>query len=99
MIDPVVETARFLLPQRRERCCLPARPEKRRPKLRAALAHFDWLDPRWRRPLPAQAGTVEELARLLRSRGSEATCYVFSEARELDGRTMPLGEALDALAF
>jgi len=99
MIDPIVETARFLLPHRRERFCLLASSEKRRPKLRAALGHFDWFDPRYRRLLPAHAVTVEELARLLRSRGSEATCYVFSESRELDGRTMPLDEALDALAF
>lgn len=99
MIDPVVETARFLLPQRRERFCLLAGSEKRRAKLRAELAHFDWLDPRYRRALPARAETVEELARLLRSHGSEATCYVFCESREFDGRTMPLDEALDALAF
>lgn len=99
MTDPVVETSRFIVPQRRERFCLLAGSEKRRAKLRTSLAHFDWLDPRYRRLLPAHAGTVEGLARLLRSRGSEPTCYVFSEAREYDGRTMPLGEALDALAF
>ena len=98
MTDHVVETARFLLPERRERFRLLATSEKRRAKLRASLAHFAWLDPRYCTPL-APGVTVEELERLLRSRGSEATCYVFCESREYDGRTMPLVEALDALAF
>ncbi|HUG80155.1 MAG TPA: hypothetical protein VML01_00720, partial [Bryobacterales bacterium] len=42
----------------------------------------------------AFAGPVEAL---LRTRGAPATCYVLAAGSDLDGREMPLREALDAI--
>jgi hypothetical protein len=68
---------------------------KGRAKLRAGLAHFHDLDPRYAHPLPADVHTPTEIASLLRSHGAPPTCYVLSEESGIDGRELPLEEALD----
>jgi hypothetical protein len=70
---------------------------KGRAKLRAALPHFSDLDPRYARRVPPaeqQAGAIEALLRRL---GAPALCQLLAEDAQLDGREMPLAEALGAV--
>ena len=65
---------------------------KLRRKLRSKLAHFDWLDARYvqvvHTPDPAA------LARTLRREGAGATCVLVAQDDDLDGRELPIEEAL-----
>ncbi len=70
---------------------------KGRRKLRAALAHFRDLEPRFaRRVAPAQQ-RPPAIEALLRSKGAPEICHVIAEASDLDGREMPLAEALESI--
>jgi hypothetical protein len=71
---------------------------KRRGDVRALLDHEIELDPRYCRHLTGReslAGAVEEL---LLSLGAPKTCFVISASSDLDGREMPLADALEAVA-
>lgn len=70
---------------------------KGRPKLRAALAHFRDLDPRFAHPVPPAQQQAAAIEALLRAKGAPELCYVVAEAPELDGRAMPLAEVLEAV--
>lgn len=66
---------------------------KGRTKLRGQLCDFDrHLDPRFAEPL-GQRDPYE----VLRARGAPDTCYVVSYSDELDGREIPLCEAVTAI--
>ena len=70
---------------------------KRRQDVRALLDHAVRLDPRFSEHLigsDALAGRVETR---LRKMGAPANCYVLAASSDLDGREMPLGEALGAI--
>lgn len=70
--------------------------EKRRRDVRSLLHHSVRLDPRFAQHLTdsdAFSGPVEAM---LRKRGAPLTCYVLAANGNLDGREMPLREALDA---
>jgi hypothetical protein len=71
--------------------------EKGRKKLvkqRFAHSLSHELDPRYATPVPAASDTLDGIERLLRDRGAPATCRALSELSELDGRELPLREAL-----
>jgi hypothetical protein len=76
--------------RRRMRTLLELGP-KRRPRVRALLAHSVTLDPRYAQP--AHVG-VEAL---LMERGAPATCFVISAGRDCDGKEMPLVDGLAAI--
>jgi hypothetical protein len=84
----------FFLPQRQERYLeLLAKP-KRRTDIIREFAHFKHLDPRWVvriAPSSRRPGSVYEI---LRERGALEICYGFSEWSEIDGKTLPLLDAL-----
>lgn len=65
---------------------------KRRRKALDALNHFDDWDERFALPVKS---SVDVLA-LLRRAGALPECYVISDDDELDGRSMPLDEAVRA---
>jgi hypothetical protein len=68
-----------------------------RTKLRAALAHFADLDARTARRLTAADQDAVSIEELLGARGAPAECVLLAEDAALDGRRLPLGEALAAV--
>ena len=69
--------------------------EKRRRDVRELLHHSVRLDPRFSQHLTGSNAFSSPVEAILRKRGAPATCYVIAADSDLDGREMPLGEALD----
>jgi hypothetical protein len=87
----------FVAPTKRERIVeLLSKPKRRREVLRT-LAHFGDLDPRFCVRIPSTEQSGSGIARLLRKRGAPAECYLISEAIDLDGKRMPLPDALERI--
>ena len=80
----------FVAPHRRSRWLSSLGAAKRRRKFLDCLNHCADLDPRYAQPV---ASNVDVVA-LLRSRGAPATCYVVSDVAAIDGRELPLAEAV-----
>jgi hypothetical protein len=84
----------FIIPTKRDRLVeLLGKPKRRRDVLRT-LYHFADLDPRFISRIPAAEDSVEGIEALLRSRGAPDLCYAISTDSDLDGKTVPLREAL-----
>jgi hypothetical protein len=84
----------FFVPAKRERYLeIIAKQTKRRKFLRE-LGHFKDLDPRYSFTLPKGVHTPEEIAAFLQKKGALQLCSVTSEYSQLDGKEMPLVEAL-----
>jgi hypothetical protein len=66
-----------------------------REKLRAQLAHLPDLDLRFAEPIPGSQANPIAVERLLTAKGAPGTCYVLSESAALDGRELPLPQALE----
>lgn len=71
--------------------------EKRRRDVRELLHHSVRLDPRFSQHLTGSEAFSGPVETILRKRGAPATCYVLSANSDLDGRELPLGEALEAV--
>jgi hypothetical protein len=85
----------FFTPTKRERYLeMIANPSKRR-KFLGELAHFKSLDPRFCFALPKGVHGPEEIAVFLARKGAPATCWVTSEDSTIDGKQMPLVDALN----
>src|SRR5688500_1352501 len=82
----------FVRSARRDRMLALLADPKKRPKVLNALNHFHDWDPRWVQPVASGADVLE----ILRRAGAPDTCHVISDAGELDGRDMPLADAVDA---
>jgi hypothetical protein len=83
--------------QRRVRTLLELGP-KRRKQVRALLEHSIMLDPRYAQPLAGREASAQSVQQMLRSHGAPPTCYLISADEKLDGREMPLRDAVDAVA-
>ena len=84
----------FFVPTKRERYLeMIAKPKKRK-KFLLELPHFKALDPRYCFAIPNVEHTAEQIAAFLTSRGAPFSCWVTSEDSDLDGKAMPLLEAL-----
>ena len=70
---------------------------RHRRKATSSLAHFRDLDPRYMVAILPDAHTPEHLGASLRQRGAPDDCHVVSENRELDGKRLPLDEALQQI--
>ena len=79
---------------------------KNRKKFTESLAHFRWLDQRFATPIPRKVDPklklwerhvqgIENIYRLLKSKGAGASCWVISEDPEIDGRELDLRTALE----
>lgn len=84
-------------PGRRRVETLLALGERRRRDLRALLDHKVRLDPRSAEHLIGSDAFHEPVEAMLRKRGAPSTCYVLAANGDLDGRFMPLSEALGAI--
>ena len=84
----------FFVPSKRERYLeMIANPGKRK-KFVLELSHFKALDPRYCFGVPKVEHTPEQIAVFLTRKGAMASCRVTSEDSDLDGKEMPLLEAL-----
>src|SRR5690242_4430137 len=63
--------------------------------LRAQLAHLPDLDLRLAVAVPVSEARPDTIQRLLMAKGAPGTCYCLSESAELDGRELPLRQALE----
>jgi hypothetical protein len=87
----------FVLPERQPRLVSLLRSERGRAKLRAQLAHFAGLDPRWALSLPPSDHTMTRIADRLRNEGAMGVCYLLAEDPELDGQELALEAALEVV--
>jgi hypothetical protein len=84
----------FIVKEKRERFRAFLSDPKRRREITRRLAHSSDVDGRQFVPIPPTQQTPDGIARLLRLNGAGGDCYVISENAEIDGRRMPLSEAL-----
>lgn len=80
----------FVAPARRGRWLEALADPARRSRFLDRLNHCPDFDPRFVTPVP---GGVD-VAALLRSRGAPPTCHALSAADDLDGRELPLEQAV-----
>lgn len=67
---------------------------KRRPKFLRELYHFGDFDPKWILELSGAVKSAEGLTTELERRGAPDRAYLVSAHVELDGKTLPLNEAV-----
>ena len=92
MSDDEAIIAAFIDPARRDRWRKFLLDPRRRRAMLDRLNHCRDLDARYARSLP----TGLDVGPALLARGAPATCYVLSDLPEIDGRTLPLDEAIAA---
>ena len=68
---------------------------KRRRDARALLDHSLRLDPRYCQHLTGRETSSVSVEAMLRKKGAPADCYILAANGFVDGREMPLGEALE----
>ena len=81
---------------------------KNRKKFTESLSHFHWFDQRFAASIPwkvdqnpkltqweKHVSGIENIYRLLKSKGAGPTCWVMSEDSEIDGRELGLRAALE----
>ena len=83
----------FIIPERRERYLSLLCNPKRRGKLLDRLNHAQDIDLSHARQMPPGC-LGKSVVILLESMGASESCYVIADASEMDGQTLPLGEAL-----
>jgi len=71
--------------------------EKRRRDVQRLLHQRVRLDSRFAQHLTGNDGFSGAVETMLHKRGAPSSCYVLAANSDLDGREMPLGEALDAI--
>ena len=86
----------FAAPERAPRYLALLGSKRGRAKLRADLAHTFHLDPRFATRVPGTEASPAAIGARLRALGAPESCYCLSEDGELDGRDMPLDQALAA---
>jgi hypothetical protein len=81
---------------------------KNRQKFTRSLSHFHWFDPRYAAVIPWKVDQnpkldpwakyvsgIQNICRLLKSKGAGPTCWAISEDSEIDGRELDLGAAIE----
>jgi hypothetical protein len=67
-----------------------------RSKLTSQFAHGVKLDFRFAEQIPPKLQNVNDIEKMLKSKGATSNCFVISENSQLDEKEMPLREALIA---
>jgi hypothetical protein len=93
-LHPTEEAAirAFVDPEKRDRLLALFGSAKRRKQACAVLNHFVGWDPRYVQELASSGHVLVQL----REAGAPAECHVISDDPALDGRDLPLAEAVDA---
>lgn len=84
----------FIVPHRRSRWLQALSSPKRRPQFLDCLNHCSDFDPRYATPLPSKTDVLA----LLLDHGAPTECHLLSDVAELDGRELPLAEAIQQVA-
>lgn len=84
----------FFLPTKRQRYLDFVSKPKTRQKFLRELAHFKSLDARYLTKIPANKQHAIDIAQILVQKGAPLLCWVTSEDSRLDGKEMPLADAL-----
>jgi hypothetical protein len=84
----------FIIRVRQDRYLEMLAKPKRRKDITESLAHFKHLDMRHAVQIPPRQQHAADIFQLLRLKGAPETCYALSEDSELDGKEIPLSEAL-----
>jgi hypothetical protein len=87
----------FMVPSKQERYIGFLANPKRRAKATSALYHLRDLDPRYVVAIPGNQQSAGPIEHALRTRGAGDSCHVISTNTALDGKRLPLAEALDAV--
>src|SRR6266403_2812066 len=85
---------RFVTPQKRRRYLAFLEASKGRKKLLDEFDHFQDLDSRYAKLVPANLQTVHDLESLLKKQGAPDRCHVMSSNPNIDNRECDLHEAL-----
>jgi hypothetical protein len=84
----------FFVPTKRERYLEIAANPKKRKKFLLERSRFKALNPRYCFAVPKVEHTVEQIAAFLTRKGAPPSCWVTSENSDIDGKEMPLRQAL-----
>ncbi len=85
----------FILPQRQSRYLELLEKPKRRKEITDSLAHFKHLDSRFLVHIPSSQQHTSDILKLLKAKGAPENCYAVSEDDSLDGKEIPLAQALE----
>jgi hypothetical protein len=83
----------FVIAKKRQRYLTLLGNPKHRAKILGRLSGGHDIDYSLAQPVPIACGT-ESLTGVLKGMGAGPTCYVIADASEMDGKTLPLGDAL-----
>jgi hypothetical protein len=84
----------FLAAKQARRALALLKRKQGRAKLVGLLSHYLRLDPAYAHKLDSRQQTHDAIVTLLRRAGAGPVCYAISELAELDGKFLPLDEAL-----
>ena len=84
----------FILPEKRTRYLSLLESKSGRKKIVNGFNHCCDLDPRFTSRIPGNQSSAESIEAMLRQKGAPDSCYVMSDNPDIDGREMPLTEAL-----
>src|SRR5882724_5299878 len=98
----------FVVRGRQERFSSLLSSVRNRKKFTSELAHFRWFDGRFATAVPwkidpsrklwdGHVQGIQNVLRLLRSKGAGQTCWVISEDSKIDSQELPLESALEDL--
>ncbi|HSH58785.1 MAG TPA: hypothetical protein VK988_03915 [Acidimicrobiales bacterium] len=93
--DPEQATVRaFVIPERRDRWLQGLRSRKQRTKITDRLPHCDDFEPRHMHRVPKGEQTPSGVFTELTRRGAPSVCHIISEDNDIDGKDLPLDDAL-----
>jgi hypothetical protein len=84
----------FIVPDKRTRYLSLLESERGRKKLLNGFNHCRDLDPRFAKLIPSNQQSAQSIEMLLKQKGAPDGCHVMSDNPDIDGREMPLSEAL-----
>jgi hypothetical protein len=84
----------FFVPTKRDRYLEMIASPKKRKRFLLELPHFKSLNPQHCFTLPKGVHTAEEIAAFLKRKGAPPSCWITSEDSTIDGKEMPLLDAL-----
>lgn len=85
----------FFLKERHDRYLMLLGSKKRRNEALNKLNHCRDLDPRFIQWLPSNA----DIVKILKQKGAPEQAYIISDSKEIDGKTLPLADAIHGAAM
>jgi|APLak6261703504_1056268.scaffolds.fasta_scaffold00407_8 hypothetical protein len=87
----------FICNKQKQRISSLLKSKKGRQKIRSLLSHSIEFEPKFICKLPDDKQTAEDVFNLLLSKNAPDVCYLISESTSLDGKVMPLEEAINKI--